>query len=69
MRSPWVSTEEQDVGLQLDALHQAGCPDGQIFLDVASGTSTTRPGLEACLRALAPGADLHPGHFFVSHCE
>jgi DNA invertase Pin-like site-specific DNA recombinase len=29
-----VSTEEQDVGLQLDALHQAGCPDGQIFLDV-----------------------------------
>lgn len=53
-----VSTEEQDVGLQLDALHQAGCPDGQIFLDVASGTSTTRPGLEACLRALAPGDTL-----------
>jgi DNA invertase Pin-like site-specific DNA recombinase len=53
-----VSTEEQDVGLQLDALHQAGCPDGQIFLDVASGTSTTRPGLAACLRALAPGDTL-----------
>jgi len=53
-----VSTGEQDVSLQLDALHQAGCPEGQIFLDVASGTSTTRPGLEACLRTLAPGDTL-----------
>src|SRR5437773_1049154 len=53
-----VSTGDQDVSLQLDALRQAGCADDQIFLDVASGTYTTRPGLEACLQALAPGDTL-----------
>ena len=53
-----VSTVDQDVSLQLDALRQAGCADDQIFLDVASGTYTTRPGLEACLQALAPGDTL-----------
>ena len=50
-----VSTPEQDLSLQLAALRQAGCPDEQIFLDVASGTHTMRPGLEACLQALASG--------------
>lgn len=50
-----VSTPEQDLSLQLAALRQAGCPDKQIFLDVASGTHTMRPGLEACLQALASG--------------
>jgi len=53
-----VSTGDQDVNLQLDALHQAGCTDDQIFLDIASGTCTTRPGLAACLQALAPGDTL-----------
>lgn len=53
-----VSTGDQDVNLQLDALHHAGCTDDQIFLDVASGTCTTRPGLAACLQALAPGDTL-----------
>src|SRR5436309_13841436 len=53
-----VSTVDQDVSLQLDALRQAGCADDQIFLDVASGTYTTRPGLEACLQALSPGDTL-----------
>ena len=53
-----VSTGDQDVNLQLDALHQAGCTDDRIFLDVASGTCTTRPGLAACLQALA--ARRHP---------
>jgi len=43
-----VSTAEQDVSLQLDALRQAGCAEEEIFLDVASGAYTTRPGLEAC---------------------
>jgi DNA invertase Pin-like site-specific DNA recombinase len=46
-----VSTGDQDVSLQLDALRQAGCADDQIFVDVVSGTHTTRPGLEACLQA------------------
>ena len=49
-----VSTPDQDVSLQLDALRQAGCAEEQIFLHVASGTYTTSPGLEACLQALAP---------------
>ena len=53
-----VSTAEQDVSLQLDALRHAGCAEAQIFLDVASGTYTTRPGLEACLQTLAPGDTL-----------
>jgi len=53
-----VSTPDQDVSLQLDALRQAGCAEEQIFLHVASGTYTTSPGLEACLQALAPGDTL-----------
>jgi DNA invertase Pin-like site-specific DNA recombinase len=53
-----VSTPDQDVTLQLDALRQAGCAEEQMFLDVASGASTTRPGLDACVQALAPGDTL-----------
>ena len=53
-----VSTTEQDLSLQLDALRQAGCAEEEIFLDVASGTYTTRPGLDACLQALTTGDTL-----------
>jgi DNA invertase Pin-like site-specific DNA recombinase len=53
-----VSTAEQDLSLQLDALRQAGCAEEQIFLDVASGTYTTRPGLAACLQAVTAGDTL-----------
>lgn len=53
-----VSTAEQDVSLQLDALRQAGCAEEQIFLDVASGAYTTRPGLEACLQVVTTGDTL-----------
>ena len=53
-----VSTAEQDLSLQLDALRQAGCAEEEMFLDVASGTYTTRPGLEACLQALTTGDTL-----------
>ena len=53
-----VSTPEQDLSLQLDALRQAGCAEEEIFLDVAAGTYTTRPGLEACLQALTMGDTL-----------
>jgi resolvase-like protein len=49
-----VSTSEQDLGLQLDALRGAGCRDEQIFLDTESGARTSRPGLEACLAAISP---------------
>ncbi len=53
-----VSTDEQDVSLQLDALRQAGCSDDLIFIDKASGAKSQRPGLEACLKALQPGDTL-----------
>jgi DNA invertase Pin-like site-specific DNA recombinase len=50
-----VSTADQDLGLQWEALRQAGCQEPHIFCDTASGAHAARPGLEACLRALAPG--------------
>ena len=53
-----VSTADQDLSLQLEALRLAGCRDTWIFRDTASGARTARPGLEACLRTLAPGDTL-----------
>ncbi len=53
-----ISTSDQDLGLQLDALRGAGCRDASIFLDRASGARTQRPGLDACLQALASGDTL-----------
>ncbi len=50
-----VSTSEQEVELQLDALRQAGCANEHIFIDKASGARSERPGLDACLRLLKPG--------------
>ena len=50
-----VSTPDQDVSLQWEALRRAGCQASHIFCDMASGVRTARPGLEACLQALAPG--------------
>ena len=53
-----VSTAEQDLSLQIEALRHAGCRDERIFRDTASGARTARPGLEACFQALAPGDTL-----------
>jgi DNA invertase Pin-like site-specific DNA recombinase len=53
-----VSTDDQNLGLQLGALRQAGCQDAWIFRDTTSGVRTPRPGLEACLQALHPGDTL-----------
>jgi DNA invertase Pin-like site-specific DNA recombinase len=50
-----VSTSDQDVSLQWEALRRAGCQESHIFCDTASGAHAVRPGLEACLQALAPG--------------
>ena len=53
-----VSTMDQDLSLQLEALRHAGCRDAWIFRDTTSGARTARPGLEACLQALEPGDTL-----------
>jgi DNA invertase Pin-like site-specific DNA recombinase len=53
-----VSTAEQDLRLQLDALRQVGCRDEHIFCDTASGARTPRPGLEACLQVVTSGDTL-----------
>jgi len=51
-----VSTRQQDLSLQLDALEQAGC--ARVFRDVGSGTIRKRPQLEACLDYLRAGDTL-----------
>jgi len=48
-----VSTQDQDLSLQLDALVAAGC--GKVFEDRASGTRADRPGLKAALDYLRNG--------------
>lgn len=48
-----ISTDEQKMDLQLDALHKAGC--AQIFSDTASGAKDDRPGLAGALEVLSEG--------------
>lgn len=50
-----VSTDEQDMALQLEALQQHGCEREWVFVDTASGARTQRPGLDACLESLQAG--------------
>ncbi|MBV9749346.1 MAG: recombinase family protein [Acetobacteraceae bacterium] len=51
-----VSTVEQNLELQRDALAKAGC--GEVFQDQASGTTTERPGLAEALRFVRRGDTL-----------
>lgn len=51
-----VSSDEQNLSLQLDALRSRGCEP--IYSDVASGKNTVRPELAACLKALREGDTL-----------
>jgi Resolvase, N terminal domain len=48
-----VSTTDQTLSLQEDALTKAGCD--QIYTDTASGASTERPGLQTALSHLRAG--------------
>ena len=51
-----VSTDDQDLSLQLDALKEAGC--GKIYRDKASGAKAQRPGLQESLAYLREGDTL-----------
>lgn len=51
-----VSTDDQTLDLQRDALKQAGC--SELYEEHASGRSAARPQLEACLKALRAGDTL-----------
>ena len=51
-----ISTYDQHLDLQRDALQQAGC--GVIYEEAASGKNKERPELEQCRKALRPGDTL-----------
>lgn len=51
-----VSTDDQDLSLQRDALTAVGC--GRIFTDTMSGSKAERPGLTAALDHGRPGDTL-----------
>jgi DNA invertase Pin-like site-specific DNA recombinase len=50
-----VSTDDQDLSLQIDALTNQGIPQASIFMDKLSGAKTERPGLTKCLDTLRSG--------------
>jgi DNA invertase Pin-like site-specific DNA recombinase len=51
-----VSTEDQTLDLQKDALKRAKCRE--VYEDQATGKNTARPHLEACLKSLREGDTL-----------
>ena len=51
-----VSTDDQNLALQLDAIKSAGC--NRVFTDKASGTRLVRPGLDDALSHLRAGDTL-----------
>jgi DNA invertase Pin-like site-specific DNA recombinase len=53
-----VSTQEQELQLQLDALLKEGCDKSLIFVDKISGAKAERPGLDKCLAELKSGDTL-----------
>ena len=59
-----VSTQDQTLNLQNDALKKIGC--SKIFTDTASGSSTERKGLEEALEFLREGISLSFGSLIGS---
>ncbi len=53
-----VSTDDQELDLQIDSLKNAGCTDEFIFTDKISGAKSSRPGLDSCLKSLKSGDTL-----------
>lgn len=52
------SDGSQVVDLQIDALRAAGVEESRMYKDEVSGKTSSRPGLDACLKALQPGNTL-----------
>ena len=50
-----VSTHDQNLDLQIDALLKAGCERSNIFVDKISGVKSERPGLNRCMETLQEG--------------
>ena len=53
-----VSTDDQNLSLQIDALIRFGVQPNDIYSDKISGAKTDRPGLEKCMSSLRPGDTL-----------
>ncbi len=53
-----VSTDDQDLSLQIDALIKFGINRSSIFTDKMSGAREERPGLKACFESLTTGDTL-----------
>jgi len=53
-----VSTEEQKLDLQTDALKRAGVADGDIYVEKTSGASKRRPELDKAIKTLREGDTL-----------
>ena len=50
-----VSTEDQNLNLQLDALKKYGVEEAQIYQEHVSAAKAKRPELASCLRSLREG--------------
>ena len=57
-----VSTDEQNLATQIDALEKAGCH--RIFAEKITGTATTRPELDNLLKYVRPGDTVIVSRFF-----
>ena len=53
-----VSTDDQELDLQIDALAKEECKNEMIFTDKISGAKSSRPGLDKCLSQLNRGDTL-----------
>ena len=53
-----VSTDDQDLTLQIDSLASLGISQEDIYTEKISGAKTDRPGLDACLAKLQHGDTL-----------
>lgn len=53
-----ISTEDQKLDLQIDALKRIGIEEDRIYREQASGVKTKRPQLAECIRSLREGDTL-----------